>query len=69
MKEIKKVTRAEKSKHTEGNMNRNFELRDKWLDIKELRQQFAQNLYERSHWMMIKNYAAKKNKLNKQQYS
>ena len=49
-KEIRKIIKEEKGKFIEEKMNKNLECRDKWLGIKELKQQYTPKMYERSYW-------------------
>eukprot|EP00973_Karenia_brevis_P002092 283499-Karenia_brevis.AAC.1 len=39
-----------KKDYLEERMQKELEPRDKWLGIKELKQQFTPKMYERAHW-------------------
>ena len=49
-KRSKKIINIDRDRHTEEKINKNLELGDKSVGIKELKQQYTPETDERSHW-------------------
>lgn len=49
-KELKKIIKVKKKAYIEETMSSNLDERDKWLGIKNIKQQFCPKMYERAHW-------------------